>query len=159
MKDTANVIIPKLEDINGIEIIEDPQIDTIKNRLIKKYILTSFDSGAYYIPQQHIFIKQRLHLTDSLLIKVATIAVDTTQQKMFPIKANRAEPIIFDDYKKYVWIGIFVLVLLGILLYLALRKKKEPEQEENVPFLPPLEEAIQKLQELDKKLLLSLIHI
>lgn len=153
VRDTANVIIPKLEDINGIEIIEDIKIDTIKNQLIKKYILTSFDSGAYYIPQQHIFIKQRLHLTDSLLINVATIAVDTTQQKMFPIKANRAEPILFDDYKKYVWIGLLVLLLLGILLYLVFRKKKEPEQEENIPFVPPLEEAIQKLHELDKKLL------
>lgn len=153
VRDTANVIIPKLEDINGIEIIEDIKIDTIKNQLIKKYILTSFDSGAYYIPQQHIFIKQRLHLTDSLLINVATIAVDTTQQKMFPIKANRAEPILFDDYKKYVWIGLLVLLLLGILLYLVFRKKKEPKQEENIPFVPPLEEAIQKLHELDKKLL------
>ncbi len=153
VRDTANVIIPKLEDINGLEIIEDKKIDTIKNELIKKYTLTSFDSGAYYIPQQHIFIKQRLHLTDSLLIKVATVAVDTTQQKMFPIKANRAEPIIFDDYKKYVWFGIIALVLLGVLIYVFFRKKKEPEQEENIPSVPPLEEAIQKLQELDKKLL------
>ena len=153
VRDTANVIIPKLEDIKGLEIIENKKIDTIKNQLIKKYTLTSFDSGAYYIPQQHIFIKQRLHLTDSLLIEVATVAVDTTQQKMFPIKANRAEPIVFDDYKKYVWFGILALVLLGILVYVLFKKKKEPEQKENIPTVPPLEEAIQKLQELDKKLL------
>ncbi len=65
------MIIPKLEKLTGLEIIEDKKIDTLKNQLIKKYILTSFDSGAYYIPQQQIFIRQRLHLTDSLLIKVA----------------------------------------------------------------------------------------
>ncbi len=60
INDTANVIIPKLENLVGVEIVEDKKIDTIKNQLIKKYILTSFDSGAYYIPQQQIFIKQRL---------------------------------------------------------------------------------------------------
>lgn len=153
IKDTANVIIPKLENLVGVEIVEDKKIDTIKNQLIKKYILTSFDSGAYYIPQQQIFIKQRLHLTDSLLIKVATVAVDTTKQKMFPIKTIQAEPIVFDDYKKYVWYGIIALLIIGIILYFALRKKKEEKEEVLIPSIPPYEEAIQKFHELDEKLL------
>jgi hypothetical protein len=153
IKDTANVIIPKLENLVGVEIVEDKKIDTIKNQLIKKYILTSFDSGAYYIPQQQIFIKQRLHLTDSLLIKVATVAVDTTKQKMFPIKTIQAEPIVFDDYKKYVWYGIIALLIIGIILYFAFRKKKEEKEEVLIPSIPPYEEAIQKFHELDEKLL------
>ena len=153
IKDTANVIIPKLNKLVGVEIVEDKKIDTIKNQLIKKYILTSFDSGAYYIPQQQIFIKQRLHLTDSLLIKVATVAVDTTKQKMFPIKAIQSEPYQFDDFKQYVWYAIFGLIIIGLILYFALKKKKEEKEEVIIPALPPYEEAIQKLQELDEKLL------
>ena len=153
VNDTANVIIPKLDKLVGVEIVEDKKIDTIKNQLIKRYILTSFDSGAYYIPQQQIFIKQRLHLTDSLLINVATVAVDTTKQKMFPIKANQSEPYVFDDYKKYVWYGVIALLIIGLILYFTLKKKKEEKEEIMVPALPPFDEAIQKLQELDEKLL------
>mgnify|MGYP005992903227 FL=1 len=153
VKDTANVIIPKLGNLVGVEIVEDKKIDTIKNELIKKYILTSFDSGAYYIPQQQIFIRQRLHLTDSLLINVATVAVDTTKQKMFPIKAIQDEPMQFDDYKPFVWYVIAALVLIGVILYFVFRKKKEIIEEEIIPVLPPFEEAIKKFHELDEKLL------
>jgi hypothetical protein len=153
VNDTANVIIPKLDKLVGVEIVEDKKIDTLKNQLIKRYILTSFDSGAYYIPQQQIFIRQRLYLTDSLLIKVATVAVDTTKQKMFPIKANQSEPYVFDDFKKYVWYGLLALVLIGLGIYFAVKKKKEAEEEVFIPALPPYEEAIQKLHQLDEKLL------
>lgn len=153
VNDTANVIIPKLEKLTGLEIIEDKKIDTLKNQLIKKYILTGFDSGAYYIPQQQIFIRQRLHLTDSLLIKVASVKVDTTKQKMFPIKAIQSEPYQFDDFKPYLWYAFIALIIIGLMLYFALRKKKEVEEEVVVPALPPFEEAIQKLHELDEKLL------
>jgi hypothetical protein len=153
VQDTANVILPTLEDIEGLEIIEDQKIDTIKNQLIKRYILTGFDSGAFFIPQQQIFIRQRLHLTDSLLIKVATITVDTTAQKLFPIKAIQSEPYQFDDYKKYVWFGLAALLLIGLLLYFLLKKKAIEIAKESIPSLPPYEDAIQKLHALDKKLL------
>lgn len=153
VRDTANVIIPKLEKLVGVEIVEDKKIDTLKNQLIKKYILTSFDSGAYYIPQQQIFIKQRLHLTDSLLINVATVAVDTTKQKMFPIKAIQNEPYQFDDFKPYLWYVLITLAIIGLILYFIFRKKKEVIEEVIIPALPPYEEAIQKLHELDEKLL------
>ncbi|MDG1528767.1 MAG: hypothetical protein P8I51_04100 [Polaribacter sp.] len=153
INDTANVIIPKLENFPGVEIVEDKKIDTLKNQLIKKYILTSFDSGAYYIPQQQIFIRQRLHLTDSLLINVATIAIDTTKQKMFPIKSIQDEPMQFDDYKPYIWYVVIAIILIGLILYFVLRKKKVEVEEIIVPALPPFEEAIQKLQQLDEKLL------
>lgn len=159
IQDTANVIIPKLDKLIGVEIVEDKKIDTIKNQLIKRYILTSFDSGAYYIPQQQIFIKQRLHLTDSLLINVATVAIDTIKQKMFPIKTIQNEPYQFDDFKPYLWYVIIALVIIGLILYFVLRKKKEAEEEIIIPALPPYEEAIQKLHELDEKLLWQNNHI
>ena len=57
------------------------------NRLIKKYRLTSFDSGKWLIPQQKVIIEGKTFLTDSVIINVATVKVDTTKQKLFPIKA------------------------------------------------------------------------
>ncbi len=152
---TQNVIIPKIDStrLGKLEIISEDKIDTIKNTLIKKYILTGFDSGAYYIPQQQIYINNQAHLTDSLLINVATIAIDTTKQKPFPIKAIKGEPIIFDDYKNYMYWGLIALAIIGFLLYYFVFNKKTEEEEEYIPTIPPYEEAIQKLHQLDEKLL------
>lgn len=151
---TENVILPKLENLKGLEIVDSTKVDTIKNQLIQKFVLTGFDSGAYYIPQQQVFIKNRAYLTDSLLINVATVAVDTTKQKLFPIKAIVDEPMVLDDFKPYLWWVVLALAIIGFLLYyFVFRKKKEEVEEEIVPALPPYEEAMEKLKELDGKLL------
>lgn len=153
VNETENVILPKLE-LQGLEVIDSAKVDTINNRLIQKYILTGFDSGAYYIPQQQIFIKNQAYLTDSLLINVATVAVDTTQVKKYPIKSIKAEPYVFDDFKVYIYLLIAALLIIGFWIYwFVIRKRKTEEEEATYRALPPYEEAIYKLNELDEKLL------
>ena len=152
--ETENVIIPKLNNLRGLEVVDSLKIDTIKNKLVQKYILTGFDSGAFHIPQQQIFIKNQAYLTDSILVNVATVPIDTTKIKKFPIKGIKGEPYQFDDFKNYVYWGIAALVLIGLLLYFFVFKKKKGDEEKVViPLLPPYEEAVKKLQELDEKLL------
>ena len=152
--DTANVIIPKLENITGLEVVEDFPLDTVKNNLFKKYILTGFDSGAFYIPSQQIFIRNRAYITDSILINVATVAVDTLQQKMFPIKSIQSEPWVFDDFKPYlIWVVLGIFLIAALIIYLRTRKKKESLEKAVIPTIPAFEEAIAKLKELDEKLL------
>lgn len=155
VKDTANVIFPeKLENLTSLEIVENIKIDTFKNSLIKKYLMTGFDSGAFYIPSQQIFIKNRAFITDSILINVATIATDTTKQKMFPIKAIQNEPLVYDDFKPYVvWLLLALLLIGAVIYYLVTRKKSTITEDEGIAALAPFEEAIEKLQELDTKLL------
>ena len=155
VKDTANVIFPeKLENLTSLEIVENIKIDTFKNSLIKKYLMTGFDSGAFYIPSQQIFIKNRAFITDSILINVATIAIDTTKQKMFPIKAIQNEPLVYDDFKPYIiWLLLALLLIGAVIYYLVTRKKSTITEEEGIAVLAPFEEAIEKLQELDNKLL------
>ena len=151
--ETQNVILPKLE-LKGLEIIDSTKVDTIKNSLIRKYILTGFDSGAFYIPQQQIFVKNQAYLTDSLLVNVATIAVDTTKVKKFPIKSIKSEPYTFDDFKIYLYILLAALAIIGFWIYwFVIRKRKEEIEEATYRTLPPYEEAIYKLNELDEKLL------
>ena len=155
IKDTANVIFPeKLENLTSLEVVKDVKIDTFKNSLIKKYLMTGFDSGAFYIPTQQIFIKNRAYLSDSVLINVATVAVDTTKQKMFPIKAIQSEPLVYDDFKPYIiWVVLAILLIGLFIYYLKNRKKPEIKEVEIINTLPPFEEALEKLQELDNKLL------
>ena len=155
MAQHGNVIFPeKLENLTSLEIVENIKIDTFKNSLIKKYLMTGFDSGAFYIPSQQIFIKNRAFLTDSILINVATVAIDTTKQKMFPIKAIQNEPLVYDDFKPYVvWLLLALLLIGAVIYYLVTRKKPTITEDEGIAALAPFEEAIEKLQELDTKLL------
>lgn len=151
--ETQNVILPKLQ-LKGLEVIDSTKIDTLKNSLIRKYILTGFDSGAFYIPQQQIFVRNQAFLTDSLLVNVATIAIDTTKIKKFAIKSIRSEPYIFDDYKMYIYILLIALAIIGFWVYwFVIRKQKEDEEVVTYRTLPPFEEAIFRLNELDEKLL------
>lgn len=151
--ETKNVILPKLE-LKGLEVIDSTKVDTLKNSLIRKYILTGFDSGAFYIPQQQIFIKNQAFLTDSLLVNVATIAIDTTKVKKFPIKSIKKEPYTLDDFKIYIYIALAALAIIGFWIYwFVIRKRKEEEEGPTYRTLPPYEEAIFKLNELDEKLL------
>lgn len=151
--ETQNVIIPKLK-LKGLEVIDSTKTDTVKNSLIRKYILTGFDSGAFYIPQQQIFVKNQAFLTDSLLVNVATIAIDTTKIKKFPIKSIKSEPYVFDDFRIYIYILLAALAIIGFWIYwFVIRKRKEEIEEDTYSTLPPYEEALFKLNELDEKLL------
>ncbi|CAA0197352.1 conserved hypothetical protein [Tenacibaculum maritimum] len=151
---TKHVILPKLENLKGLEVVSESKTDTIKNSLIKKYILTGFDSGAFYIPQQQVFVKNQAYLTDSLLINIATIPIDTTKIKKFPIKGIKGEPYQFIDFQQYLWWFIFAIICIGgILYYFIIKKKKGAEEIVIEPSIPPYEEAIQKLHQLDQKLL------
>ncbi len=155
INDTANVILPKkIENLKNLEVVNDIEIDTLKNVLIKKYVMTGFDSGAFYIPSQQIYIKNRAYITDSILINVATIAIDTTKQKLFPIKAIQSEPLVYDDFKPYIIWVILILILIAVFVYyFVYRKKPIADQEEPIVQIPPYDEAIEKLQKLDNKLL------
>ncbi|MFB1039491.1 MAG: hypothetical protein QMC35_03440 [Polaribacter sp.] len=151
--ETQNVIIPKIQ-LKGLEIIDSTRIDTIKNSLIRRYILTGFDSGAFYIPQQQIFVKNQAFLTDSLLINIATIAIDTAKVKKFPIKSIKKEPYTFDDFRIYIYLILAILAIIGFWIYwFVIKKRKETEDAPTYRTLPPFEEAILRLNELDEKLL------
>ena len=151
--ETQNVIIPKIQ-LKNLEVIDSTRIDTIKNSLIRRYILTGFDSGAFYIPQQQIFVKNQAFLTDSLLINIATIAIDTLKVKKFPIKSIKKEPYTFDDFRIYIYLILAILAIIGFWIYwFVIRKRKETEDAPTYRTLPPFEEAILRLNELDEKLL------
>jgi hypothetical protein len=149
---TDLVLFPEGQSFNPLEVIESYEPDTTRIedriRLIKKYGLTQFDSGSYMLPSQRIVINNKPFDTDSVQVEVANVMVDTTKQKMFHIKpAFEVEEPGFDFEKVFYWlIPILVLLAIAAFLYFRRRKKKRKEAEQQ---LPPYEEAIQALQELD----------
>ncbi|MGI9531860.1 hypothetical protein [Lutimonas sp.] len=152
---TSDVRFPKLEldSLNRIGVVTSHKIDSLRNQLIKKYTLTSFDSGRYVLPGQEIFIKNKKYLTDDVIIDVATVPVDTIKQPMFHIKEIENEPYLFSDYLNYFWGLIAALVIIGLILYFVLRDK--PTEEEILSRIPPFDAAKLRLKELDGKKLIS----
>lgn len=153
VKEVDNVILPKLE-LKGLEVVDSAKIDTLNYMLIQKYVITGFDSGAFYIPQQQIFVRNQAYLTDSLLVNVATVAIDTTKIKKYPIKSIKKEPLVLDDFIIYIYLLIAALLIIGFWIYwFVIRKRKIQEEEPTYVALAPYDEAMFKLNELDEKLL------
>jgi len=147
---TALVLFPEGQSFQPLEMIESYKVDTTyaqaKYRLIKKYGLTQFDSGRYIVPSQRVMIDDRAFTTDSALVEVRDVPVDTTQQKMFDIKpVIEVERLPFNFIKLLKW--LLPLLLLAGIVYLLFRRKKLKEARERQ--LPPYEEAMKALEQLD----------
>lgn len=152
----SDVIFPQLQKLGLLEVVSDEKIDTLKNQLVKKYVLTGFDSGSFYIPKQQIFIKDKTYFTDSLLIQVATVPVDTIKQKAFGVKPIAEEPYVFDDFKPYFnWMYLILGILILLISLYFLFKKKGKKQKVKTKAIPAYQEAIEKFTSLDQKELLE----
>lgn len=154
---TEIVIFPEGQTFSPLEVIESYKTDTTKNgnrfNLIKEYALTQFDSGHYTIPRQKVMIGDRSFFTDSLKVEVRDVVVDTTKQKMFEIKPIVDVDASFFNWKKYLWWILIPLALIGLIVFLVLRRKKRKEAKEDE--LPPYERAILALQRIDESQLLE----
>lgn len=147
---TDLVLFPEGQSFSPLEVIESYKIDTnyigARYKLIKKYGLTQFDSGAYYLPSQRVVINEKPFTTDSLRVVVRDVPVDTTKQKMFDIKpVIEVEEPPFDFLKLLMW--LLPLIVLSGLVYYFLRRKKIKEERQRL--LPPYEEAMVALERLD----------
>ena len=155
--DSTDVIVfPEEQTFAPLEMIESYKVDTTyeesKYRLIKKYGLTQFDSGRYTIPPQRILINNKPFLTDSIMVEVNDVVVDTTKQKMFDIKpAIEVKGPPFDWLTLVYWLVPIVLII-GLAFYLFQRKKRKDAAQKQ---LPPYEEAIVALKQLDNTQLLK----
>ena len=151
---TDQVIFPDGQTFSPLETVEAYTTDTTRNKdrftLQKMYALTQFDSGSYKLPAQRIEINGIGYFTDSLQVKVATVAVDTLNQKMYDIK----ELMVVEKSNSELWTIILVIlivlaIVVGILYWFVFRKKPLTE-EEKVALLPPYDRALMELKKLEK---------
>ncbi|QIH38859.1 hypothetical protein G7A72_08615 [Flavobacterium sp. Sr18] len=150
---SSKVIFPKLKNFGALEVIQSYPIDTVKMdgryELIKKYGLTQFDSGRYVVPSIRIFINSKPFLTDSLLVEVANVQVDTLKQKMFDIKDIALADNPIGDWWKYLLI-IALIVGIGAFIYWFIKKRQEKKLHEEI-YKTPIEKATTLLDTLEKK--------
>lgn len=149
----SKVVFPNLKNIGALEVIRSYPIDTVKKddryELIKKYGLTQFDSGKYSIPSIKIFINSKPYMTDSLLVEVANVQVDTLKQKMYDIKDITPVKSSLGDWWKYLLV-LALFLGIGALVYWIVKKQQKKKIEEEV-YKTPIEKATSLLNNLEKK--------
>ena len=149
----AAVVFPEGQSFSPLEMVKADPTDTLKEggkfRLEKAYYLTQFDEGKYTIPRQRIHISNKDYYTDSLLVEVHTVAVDTLKQPLYDAKPI-AEVTSPSSSHLWLWIvlGIVALLLTAAALYFFVFRKKKLSAEEERKKLPPFERAIQDLKDL-----------
>lgn len=123
---------------SGVEIVNLAPIDTFltndeKTRTLNQiYTITIFDSGLYYIRPFSIQFKKPGSpafdsiLTDSLLVTVKTIPVDTTKA-IKDIKAPIRAPLTMVEIFEYLGILLAGAAIVLIILYFIYKvRRKEP---------------------------------
>ena len=149
----ATVVFPEGQTFGALEMVKTNPTDTLKEagkfRLEKAYYLTQFDEGKYTIPQQKIQISHKDFYTDSLLVEVHNVAVDTLKQPLYDAKpiADVTSP---SSSLLWLWIvlGIVALLLTAAASYFFVFRKKKLSAEEERKKLLPFERAIQDLKDL-----------
>ena len=149
----SSVVFPNVMNFGALEVIQSYPIDTIRKKdryeLIKKYGLTQFDSGKFKIPRVQILINNHVFLSDSLLVEVVNVPVDTLKQKMYDIKDIIPAQKTIGDWWNYLLV-ILLLCGIGFLIYWFVKKRKTTITEED-KYKTPIEKATNKLNKLEQK--------
>ena len=149
----AQVFFPEGQTFSPLETVEAFKTDTTRKKdritLQKIYALTQFDSGSYVLPAQRIEINGDGFFTDSLQVDVATVAVDTVNQKMYDIKPLISVQKSNSDFWKILLIVLLIIAIAGGLIYWFIIRKKPLTEDEKVALLPPYDRALLELKRLE----------
>ena len=149
----SQVVFPESPLFAPFELLEDSPIDTIREEshylYTKKYALILFDSGNYFLPQQQVLINGFSKIAELIPIRVNSVVVDTTKQKLYDIKPIQEVEKNYDAIiAKILWGLFFTFALFGILYtYLFQKRRKEIREKEILPF----DRAIEELKALENE--------
>lgn len=153
------VSIPILSDTitKGIEIVEMVKADTIslsdsRIQVNYDYLITSFDSGFYFIPSYTYAAAGDTLQTAPLGLSVTTVAVNPETDDVKAIKPIMDAPFYWSEL--FTWVGYFLLAFLvvSLIIFVLLKyvlKKKVPFIDQTPqPVIPPHIVALEKLEEI-----------
>ncbi len=113
-----------------------------------------FDEDSIQLPPLPIALRRGDTVTTNAVQIVVTATPSSDDlNDMAPIKDIHREPTLWTDYLPWVFGGLGVLALLGLLFWLANRKSKAKIQSRSLA-IPPHELAIKKLSVLVQKQLI-----
>lgn len=154
----ADIAFPLVLDtlVDKVEVLSRSAIDTTfindeRQHLTQEFLVTSFDSGFYYIPPFEFEIQENSGggelFTDPLILKMYTYQIDTIAG-VFDIKPVKKIKYTFKEFLPYlIWGTIIILVILaGIALYWRFKKKKPLFTPKPKPLEPPYITAFRELE-------------
>ncbi|WP_448698665.1 hypothetical protein ACFGVR_17560 [Mucilaginibacter sp. AW1-3] len=159
-KDTVG--FPHLADslVAKVQVLSASKLDTTfdKNDLNKEtihrsYIITSFDTGQYVIPQYAFHTKTGDIKTNEVVLTIKSVAVDTTKgiydiKQPFKVDYGIVD-WLRDNWKMILGNAITLLAICITIYYLKNRRKKIEEVKPEVKSLIPADvEAINQLNAL-----------
>lgn len=156
----SQYILPEFPDtiVAGVECLaaSQPEIEKLnegKRLLIKReYLITSFDSGHYYLPPMEVLVDQKPYLSQELSLKVETLPVDVEHpENFFPPKEVLAAPFAWEDWQLLFWLSMALLPLLALSIYFGIRlsdNKPIIKKIRLTPKLPPHQKAMKAIEEI-----------
>lgn len=162
----ANVAMPEIEEreelVEGVEAlrISLPDTTVLSNdrwQINQEVLVTSFDSGFYYIPPFEYILDSDTFKTESLSLKIIPVDVDTLLAENVILDINDIIDVPFrfwDLLPLWAWITIpIALVIIVVIIFLVrhiikLKKLRNGELQPDVPKIPPYELAMSRLQQL-----------
>ena len=150
---TAHVVFPEQPIFTPFELLEESPIDTLRSQThylyTKRYSLIHFDSGNYFIPQQQVLVNGFSKIADLIPVRVNSVKVDTTKQKLFDIKPlSQVKKNYNRLISRVLWGLVLALIVIGAsYTYLFQKRKKELRERE----LPPFDRAIEELKALESE--------
>lgn len=144
------IIFPEQTTMGAMEVLQSYPVDSLriadKIRLYKQYGITQFDSGDYWVPRLNILKNEKTLQSDSVLVSVREVIVDTLKQGMFPIK----DALDIEDRStaSYSWLWWLLLLIPVVLVIISLSRKREQKTFEET--LQPFEWTQYRLKLLDE---------
>ena len=145
-----------LDSMTHFEFIDKGKIDTVQGAETRTYrqtlTITSFDSGRWAVPSLPFTIGNKEYLTDSLPVSVAYSNFDP-KQDYHDIKEILEVESISTRYVNWIILATGLLSLLAIIYFLRKPAAVTAPVVNRRPLstLPPLEEALTALAELQRQ--------
>jgi len=170
-----NIIFPLYPDtlVKGIEVLRMLPPDTVMTEVMtisQKYLITSFDSTLYHVPYMLVVDGNDTIRSNDFGLKVSspilsdstmaylellkthqTDSIDFEKLGLYDIKPVQDPPFVWQDYLIYILIPMLIfliLALIGIVIYLIMKKRKKGYYFKPEVILPPHVIALKELDEL-----------
>jgi hypothetical protein len=152
---------PIPDSFGKLEVVEKGKIDTVTEGAHTTYrqrlLITGFDSGVFkipslYFPVHHPDGNTSIEFTDSFMLSVSTLPVDTTK----PFKPIKNIVIVKTTWLDYIWwivgIGVFLGLVAFVIIYFIKNKRAPiPSFIPKAPAESLEEKALRLLRELEEQ--------
>lgn len=140
----------------NVQIVEKLKTDTIASdgilSITSEYIITSYDSGFYYIPEQIFETATSKAFTNPLGLSVNTVEVNVDTDDINAEKDIMSAPFSWIEFAKWSGMGLAAILVVVIIALVLMRfvfnKKVKILPQESEVIVPAHVVALEKLEQI-----------